>query len=113
MVRRDPREKKALSYARDRRNDWGENDKTSRKSIRLRKRLPNRANRHHARQVLAGAPSGDAEARLILQRVKRWRKYPDAPLGEMVERKLRRRADLGMADPATVEAHIERIRRAR
>lgn len=34
MTRRDPQEKKALSYAKDRRNDYGENDKGSRKGIR-------------------------------------------------------------------------------
>lgn len=39
--RRSPQEKKALSYARDRRNVYGENDKSSRKNIRRNKRSPN------------------------------------------------------------------------
>jgi hypothetical protein len=30
MVRRSPQDKKALSYAKDRRNVYGENDKSSR-----------------------------------------------------------------------------------
>lgn len=34
---RGPQEKKALSYARDRRNGYGENDKSSRKAIPARK----------------------------------------------------------------------------
>ncbi len=34
MARRTPQEKKALSYVKDRRNDYGENDKSSRKNIR-------------------------------------------------------------------------------
>jgi hypothetical protein len=42
---------------------------------------------------------------------KRWRKWRDAPLAESVAYKLRRRAGLGMADPAVVEARIDRIRR--
>ena len=42
MARRSPQEKKTLSYAKDRRNDYGENDKSSRKSIRRNKRVPNR-----------------------------------------------------------------------
>jgi hypothetical protein len=54
-MRRSPAEKKALSYARDRRNAYGQNDKASRKAISLRKRKVNRANRHAARQQLADA----------------------------------------------------------
>lgn len=33
MKRRSPQEKKRLSYAKDRRNDYGENDKSSRKNV--------------------------------------------------------------------------------
>ena len=36
--RSSPQEKKRLSYAKDRRNDYGENDKSSRKNIRRNKR---------------------------------------------------------------------------
>ncbi len=53
MARRRPQEKKTLSYAKDRRNDYGENDRSSRKSIRRNKRVPNRADRHREHQVLA------------------------------------------------------------
>jgi hypothetical protein len=42
---------------------------------------------------------------------KRWRKWRDAPLAEIVADKLRRRAEAGMEDPTAVEARIERIRR--
>jgi hypothetical protein len=41
--RRTPSEKKAISYSRDRRNVYGENSKSSRNSIRVRKRLRVRA----------------------------------------------------------------------
>ncbi|MFE2009824.1 hypothetical protein [Streptomyces sp. NPDC059491] len=49
MERRTPQEKKRLSYLKDHRNNYGENDKSSRKSIRRNKRFPNSANRRHAR----------------------------------------------------------------
>jgi hypothetical protein len=122
---RSPQEKKALSYARDRRNDYGENDKASRKAIWRRKRDPNRADRHRERQALASA-SGIAvdqviaeEAERILAAKKskwftvRWRKWRDAPLADTVENRLLRRARAGMDDPALVQARIDRIRRRR
>ncbi len=121
MARKDPQEKKALSYALDRRNDYGEHDKGSRTSIRRNKRAPNRADRHRERQVLAAATgvvavdvAEDVTVRLLVKKsmwfTKRWRKWRDAPLADIVEDQLRRRASAGMADPATVEARIERIR---
>lgn len=125
MARRSPQEKKALSYAKDRRNDYGENDKSSRKNIRRNKRVPNRADRHREHQVLgiaAGVRIVDevveqAEAKLLAKRsmwmTKRWRKYRDAPLADIVENRLRRRIRLGIDDPGTAVAHIERVRRRR
>jgi hypothetical protein len=122
MARRSPQEKKALSYAKDRRNDYGENDKSSRKNIRLNKRMPNRADRHRERQVMADATrpveleaAEQAEIELHAKRsmwsTKRWRKWRDAPLGEVVTDKLRRRAGQGMVSQEASEARIERIRR--
>jgi hypothetical protein len=122
VVRRSPQEKKALSYAKDRCNDYGENDKSSRKSIRRNKRTPNRADRHRERQVLGAATAPitaeaaeQAETKLQAKKsmwlTKRWRKWRDAPLADIVVYKLRRRANLGMDDPADVEARIDRIRR--
>ncbi|WP_194828528.1 hypothetical protein [Nocardia sp. XZ_19_231] len=43
--RRSPQEKKSLSYAKDRRNGYGENDKSSRKNIPRNKRIRNRVDR--------------------------------------------------------------------
>ncbi|WP_459803051.1 hypothetical protein [Herbidospora sp. RD11066] len=57
MGRKTPQEQ-------DRRNNYGE--------------IPHRANRHHDHQLLEGA--------LGTERPKRWRKCPDAPLGEIVPR---------------------------
>ena len=125
MARRSPQEKKTLSYAKDRRNDSGENDKSSRKSIRRNKRVPNRADRHREHQVLAIATGvrildetvERAEAKLLAKRsmwmTKRWCKYRDAPLADIVENRLRRRIRLGMEDPSTAEARIERVRQRR
>jgi len=98
--RRTPQEKKALSYTRDRRNAYGENDKASRKAIPLRKRLANKANRHSEQQTLAEANGAvdmeaaeRAETRLRGRRPKIWKKRPDRPLGEHIEfqRRWRRR----------------------
>jgi hypothetical protein len=56
-----------------------------------------------------------AESRLLAKKsiwmTKRWRKWPDAPLAEIVADKLRRRVETGMQDPASAEARIERILR--
>ncbi|SDZ20663.1 hypothetical protein SAMN05421504_110271 [Amycolatopsis xylanica] len=123
MARKSPQEKKALSYAKDRRNDYGENDKSSRKNIRRNKQFPNRADRHRERQVLATAAgpvafesAEKAETRLAAKKsmwlTKGWRKWRDAPLADTVISKLQRRAKLGMDDPADVDARVERIRRA-
>ena len=98
MRKRTPQEKKVLSYARDRRNVYGENDKGSRRSIRRNKTLPSRAYRKTVGDILRGAvgavdlgqaESVDIETKEVRRR--KWRKYPDAPLGEVVARKLERR----------------------
>ncbi|WP_203932344.1 hypothetical protein [Virgisporangium ochraceum] len=122
MARRDPQEKKALSYARDRRNAYGENDKSSRRNIRRNKRIPNRVDRHRDHQVLTTAVgrvvpelAESAEVTLLATTSRwiswGWRKSGDAPLADVVEYKLRRRVRLGMADEAATQARIERIRR--
>ncbi|UGT42762.1 hypothetical protein LTV02_04940 [Nocardia yamanashiensis] len=60
MVRRkSPQEKKSLSYAKDRRNDYGENDKSSRRNIRRNKRFPHRADATAA-GVCHGGSAGPA-----------------------------------------------------
>lgn len=122
MSRWSPQERKALSYAKDRRNDYGESDKGSRKSIRRNKRTPHRADRRREHQVLAEAAgpadvetAEAAEARLadrpLKWRIAWWRKGADAPLGEYVEDRIRRRIRLGIDDQASGEERIARIRR--
>jgi len=89
-----PQQKKAYSYAQDGRNTYGENAKSSRKNIPLRKRLVNKANRHADRQLLSeatGAADPDtaeaAEQRAQGRRPKRWRKVPDQRLGAYLARR--------------------------
>jgi predicted RNase H-like HicB family nuclease len=87
-----------LSYAKDCRNTYGENDKASRKNIPLRKAKVNRAYRKKVNQVLQKV-SGDvdlekadlleSEARSIKR--DNWKKSSDMPLGEFVENQLERR----------------------
>ncbi|MFD0566106.1 hypothetical protein ACFQ2M_32240 [Kitasatospora saccharophila] len=117
MERRTPREKKRLSYLKDGRNEYGENDKSSRRNVRLNKRAPNSANRRRARTALAallgppdGVRAGAAEERLTGRRPKRWRKFPDAPLGVVVDGALQRRAETDPAGAGRAAARLRRVR---
>ncbi|HEY0696682.1 MAG TPA: hypothetical protein VGD43_02605 [Micromonospora sp.] len=123
MAGRDPQEKKALSYARDRRNNYGQSDKAARRLVRTNKRTPNRADRHREHQVLRDATGSvtdpevgeAAEIRLLAKKsmwmTKRWRKRRDSRLADAVAYKLTRRARLGIDDPASVEARVDRVYR--
>lgn len=81
-----PQEKKRLSLKNDCRNTYGENDKSSRKSIRFRKRWVNRSFRRSTRQVLnTDSPNEAAEDAAAVAR-KHWKKSSDTPLGELLMR---------------------------
>ena len=97
-----PQEKKRLSYAHDRRNTYGENQKSSRKNIPRSKQLSHQDERRSVRQALvaakgrvAGEAADDAQSQALRQaaikKLRAFRKSPDSPLGEVVERRLRRR----------------------
>ncbi len=95
MNQKTPQEKKTLSYAKDRRNNYGENDKSSRKNIPLRKAKQNRAFRKTTNQVLQKVIiETDVEKLELLESEMRsikkgnWKKAPDTPLGDLVERQL-------------------------
>jgi hypothetical protein len=96
---RTPQDKKALSYARDRRNSYGENDKASRKLVPLRKAQESRQGRRKVAQELNTLPQLDeaaadvveSSARQDVHRVGGWRKEADRPLGEHLEEQRRRR----------------------
>ncbi|MEU8899464.1 hypothetical protein [Nocardia sp. NPDC048505] len=94
-MRKTPQEKKRLSYAKDRRNDYGENDKSSRKNIPRSRALAHRANRHFDAQALTrsvgpvDAEGADhTEQRVRTHRRRIFRKRADTPLGEYVAWKL-------------------------
>ncbi|RDI31961.1 hypothetical protein [Lentzea flaviverrucosa] len=113
MTRRSPQEKKALSYARDARNCYGQSDKGSRKAIARNKRANVRADRRREQVVLVQARPDDIDSELKRERLpsKRWRKLADAPLADVVAGKLRRRAAAGIIDEEQAEAKIARMPR--
>lgn len=95
---KSPQDKKRLSLERDRRNDYGENAKSSRKNIPLSRALSHRSIRKDQNQSLRGALVAateeqltEAELRSTETKPQWWRKHPDAPLGEVVAQKLARR----------------------
>ena len=99
---RTPQDKKRQSYEHDRRNRYGENQKSSRKNIPRSKQRSHQDERRSVRQVLsspqgsiAGEVADEAQSRAMIKgRIKKlngFRKSPDRPLGEVVKRRLRRR----------------------
>ena len=100
-----PQEKKQQSYENDRRNTYGENDKSSRKNIPRSKRISHQDERRSIRQVLIGAQGGIADdvvdetqsqalGKGRAMKLRAFRKRPDRPLGDVVRRKLRTRSEM-------------------
>jgi hypothetical protein len=93
-----PREKKRESYAKDRRNTYGEDSKASRKGVPRKKRRQNReerrlVNKAYARNVEFDPEVADAaEAELVRKHKEVGRlKHPDKPLGQVLAKKLSQR----------------------
>lgn len=93
-----PRQKKLASLALDRRNVYGENDKSSRKSIRRSKQLSNKALRRASNYPLMNAQSladedvacqSESAVRdaVIDKKRGRFKKIADAPLGAVLKAK--------------------------
>jgi hypothetical protein len=98
MTKRTPQEKKALSYAKDGRNTLHENDKASRRLIPLGKARARRAYRKRVSDILRIVPDLIERSDIELVEAKaasveriEWEKYPDTPLGKVVERQKERR----------------------
>lgn len=95
-----PQDKKALSYAKDRRNTYGENDKASRKAIPARKAGERRKVRRKANQALTVVERLDDEAAAVVEsslkqdveRIGGWTKSPDEPLADYLQLQARRRS---------------------
>ncbi len=80
----DPRKKKGDSLKHDRRNTYGENDKSSRKSIRRRKQWVNKSYRRKVKQALGTKDSDSTEDQAAGIRRPDWKKSPDQPLGDVL-----------------------------
>lgn len=119
---RSPQAKKQRSLARDRRNCYGENDKSSRAAIRGHKRHVHRVDRQAVSQALHAEDVTSEDAVVVPRRRGRWRKVPDMPLGELLHnrrlaRLLREVADRIAADAdypdrleaAAVHAGVDRV----
>lgn len=100
---KSPTEKKRLSLTKDRRNVYGECPTSSRKNIRLNKQRGHMEVRRAANEELRGLKGVTSEAdadeveshtkdRLTVLGRSSFKKVPDAPLGEVVARKLRYRS---------------------
>jgi hypothetical protein len=95
---KNPEEKKQLSLARDRRNTFGENNKSSRKNIRRGKQRRHMDERRTVAEAL-GHLKGDiledqateaelrAKIRIIDSERRGFKKRPDTPLGAVLEAK--------------------------
>jgi hypothetical protein len=112
MRRKSPPDQKRDSYLKDRRNTYGENSKSSRKNIRLGKRLTARGNRRKTRHAIAANLPNCSENADFLPAVQhtRRKKVPDTPLGIVVQRKLARRIKLGIDQPQSGRTKISKIK---
>jgi HTH-type transcriptional regulator/antitoxin HigA len=101
--KKSPQDKKALSLQRDRRNTYGENAKSSRKNIPRSKQLSQRAMRRATNSPLQGlhgivsedlAVDTELKSRIkgIEKNRSRFKKWPDKPLGKVLEKKRIRNA---------------------
>ena len=102
---KSPPEKKRISLARDRRNVYGECPTSSRKNIRRGKQRSHMEVRRAANEELRALKGASAEAdaadvtdsrakdRILALARSSFKKVPDAPLGLVVARKVKRRAD--------------------
>lgn len=98
-----PQEKKVLSYQRDRRNTYGENDKSSRKNIPRSKALGQRSFRSRVGQILRSRDVEAIDDAVASARRRAFDKTPDQSLGDHLDR----------ADGATSELQAEAQRRSR
>ena len=84
-------QKKQLSYAKVQRNTYGENNKSSRKTIPLSKALDIRSERRAQDSALAKAAAatnvhqlGAVENSVRSTKLRQWWKWPGKPLGEVL-----------------------------
>jgi hypothetical protein len=105
-----PQEKKAHSLVKDCRNIYGNNDKAARTGIRRKRARKHRKYRHNVNTAIATAmdhalqnPELIDDATSSIRR-REWKKWPDAPLRNIIQYKLERRRRTGQAGPADATA---------
>jgi hypothetical protein len=111
---RSPQEKKALSYAKDGRNTFAEARAKSRSTVAKRKASASRALRRAetiATSKVAGSTDG-GEIEVLRTGRREWRKIPDAPLAEFVDRTLIRRTRGGMNQTGKQSVLLEKAKKA-
>lgn len=88
--KRSPQEKKKLSLQKDRRNDYGENDKSSRKNIPRSKALDKRRLRRVLKmKILDEQHEGEFETKQKLLDLERFKKAPDGSLISKIEKSIK------------------------
>lgn len=85
-----PQEKKRRSLEKDHRDDYGQNDKASRRLVPLRKKQANRAVRRGDKVDLRTDPEV-AEERLPKRLASRWKKCAGQSLGDSLKHRSARR----------------------
>jgi hypothetical protein len=116
MPRKTPQQKKRESYDKDRRNIFCDAGAKSRFSVARRKR--NRSSRERAaarlateRALIDPENAERLEGKSVVKHGGVWRKMPDRPLREVLERKLERRKGAGNMPAEVAEAKRSKIRR--
>lgn len=110
-AKKTPQEKKRLSLERDRRPNYGNNNKAARKAVPRRKSGVNRANRRADTVALTdalGAPDeaieAEVESTVMGRKRKVWRKWPDLRLRTAIADK---RGDDQYVDPELGRRHYK------
>ena len=102
---RTPQEKKQLSLAKDRRNNFGESSKASRKLIPLRKAQANRTVRRTAKHALNTDGQIASDEMISKQSNKKWQKVSDTSLADTIAKKTSRRQECHGAKNRRIAAH--------
>lgn len=115
MARKTPLEKKRDSYEKERRNTYGECGARSRFAIARAKRNRARRARAAAKQAVEATQrdpqlADRLEGRAVVKLGGRWEKWPDEPLGEVLERKFERRSRSGGMPGDVADEKVSRIR---
>jgi hypothetical protein len=118
MARKTPQQKKRDSYEKDRRNTYGERGARSRFAIvkaKRNRRSRERAAARRATELALVDPerAESAEGQSVVIFGGRWRKIPDQPLGDVLERKVRRRQRDGGMPRDAADRKRARIRKSK